>query len=121
MWSGIDRRRFPRARYKCLIALRKKGSTKKLSTYTENIGAGGICVIIDEDLGLFQGTEIELDLGKKETGVIKCSGTVVWVIKKRDLKQKGGPKYDTGIEFVDIDEAGRDAIAGLVESILKKS
>ena len=53
MWNGINRRKFPRANYKCLITIRKRLTSKVLSTQTENIGAGGICVIIKEDLGLF--------------------------------------------------------------------
>ena len=50
MWNGINRRKFPRANYKCLITIKKRLTAKTISTHTENIGAGGICVLIKEDL-----------------------------------------------------------------------
>ena len=119
MWNGINRRKFPRAAYKCLITIKKRVTAKTISTQTENIGAGGICVIIKDDLGLFQGVDLELyiDDGK---GQIKCGGTVVWVVKKSDPKQKGVHLYDTGIEFIDIRPEDRERITSIVEEILKK-
>ena len=119
MWDGINRRKFPRANYKCLITIKRRLTSKTISTQTENIGAGGICVIIKDDLGLFQGVDLELyiDDGK---GQIKCGGTVVWVVKKSDPKQKGVHLYDTGIEFIDIRPEDRERITNIVEEILKK-
>ena len=119
MWNGIDRRKFPRVHYKCLICLTKRGSAKTISTHTENIGAGGICVILTEDLGLFQGVNLELELKNGISTNINCSGTVVWVVKKRDIKAKDNLKYDTGIEFVDIDEDGRDRIIKVISTKIK--
>ena len=121
MWDGIDRRKFPRVHYKCVIRLRKKDSSKTLATNTENIGAGGICVILDEDLGLFQGVNLEIDLENGLPSNIKCSGTIVWVIKKRDISKKGRAQYDTGIEFVDIDEESAKRVAEIVKEHLKDS
>jgi Tfp pilus assembly protein PilZ len=119
MWNGIDRRKFPRVHYKCLIYLRRKDSSKTINTYTENLGAGGLCVILKEDLGLFQGVSLEIDLENGVPGNIKCSGTVVWVIKKRSMKEKGALQYDTGIEFVDIKDEGSDRISKIVDANIK--
>lgn len=119
MWNGIDRRRFPRVRYKCLIYIRKRGSTKTISTTTENIGAGGICVILSEDLGLFQGVNLEVDIENGLPTNIKCSGTVVWVVKKHDITSK--IQYDTGVEFVDITEEGAERISKIVDEELKEA
>jgi c-di-GMP-binding flagellar brake protein YcgR len=120
MWNGINRRKFPRANYKCLISIKKRLNAKTISTHTENIGAGGICVLIKEDLGLFQGVDIELffEEGKPP---IRSGGTVVWVVKKTEPKQKGAFLYDTGIEFIDIRPEDREKITDLVEQILKTS
>jgi len=118
MWNGINRRKFPRASYKCLITIRKRLTAKTISAYTENIGAGGICVLIKEDLGLFQGVDIELFLDD-DRPPIKCGGTVVWVVKKSEPRQKGSYIYDTGIEFIDIRPEDRDKISETVEEILK--
>ena len=118
MWNGINRRKFPRANYQCLIVIKRRQNARTIQTQTENIGAGGICVIIKEDLGLFQGVDIELfiDDGK---GPVKCGGTVVWVVKKSDPKQKGIHLFDTGVEFVDMRPEDRERMDMIVEKILK--
>ena len=120
MWDGINRRKFPRANYKCLISIKKRLTAKTISTHTENIGAGGICVLIKEDLGLFQGVDLELYIeeGKPQ---IKSGGTVVWVVKKSETRPKGGYLYDTGIEFIDMRPEDREKMAEMVEEILKTS
>ena len=120
MWNGINRRKFPRASYKCLITIKKRLTARTISTHTENIGAGGICVMIKEDLGLFQGVDLELFL-EDTRPPIKCGGTVVWVVKKAEPKQKGAYSYDTGIEFIDIRPEDRERITDVVEKILKNS
>lgn len=120
MWNGINRRKFPRANYECQITIKKRLNAKSISTQTENIGAGGICVIIGDDLGLFQGVDVEININDGKP-TIKSGGTVVWVVKKADPKSKGQTAYDTGIEFIDIRPEDRDRIAEVVESILDKS
>ncbi len=120
MWNGINRRKFPRASYKCLLSIKKRLNARTISTHTENIGAGGICVLIKEDLGLFQGVDLELFLGEKDPPV-RCGGTIVWVVKKSESKQKGPTIYDTGIEFIDIRPEDRERITDTVEEILKTS
>ena len=118
MWNGINRRKFPRANYKCLITIKRRLTAKTISTHTENIGAGGICVMIKEDLGLFQGVDLELFL-EDTRPAIKCGGTVVWVVKKSEPRQKGSYIYDTGIEFIDVRSEDRDRISEAVEEVLK--
>ena len=121
MWSGINRRQFPRVHYKCLISIGKRDPIKIISTYTENIGAGGICVIVGEDLGLFQGVTLELDLQNGVNTNIKCNGTVVWVVKKRNLENKKIALYDTGIEFVDLPAKEKGRLTKIVVSELKNA
>jgi len=119
MWNGINRRKFPRASYKCLISIKKRLTAKVISTQTENIGAGGICVVIKDDLGLFQGVDLDLFLSE-DSPPIKSGGTVVWVVKKTDPRQKGSYRYDTGIEFIDIRPEDKERISEIVEEILSK-
>ncbi len=120
MWNGINRRKFPRANYTCLISIKRRLTAKTISTHTENVGAGGICVLIKEDLGLFQGVDLELFLDEGMPP-IKSGGTVVWVVKKSEPKQKGAYLYDTGIEFIDIRPEDREKLTETVEEILKTS
>ena len=119
MWDGINRRKCPRANYKCLISIKKRLTARTISTQTENIGAGGICVLIKEDLGLFQGVDVELTLDEARPP-IKCGGTIVWVVKKSSPK-KGASIYDTGIEFIDIRPEERERISEIVEEILENT
>ncbi len=119
MWNGIDRRKFPRGAYVCLITIRRRLTSKIISTHTENIGAGGICVLIKEDLGLFQGVDLEVHL-EDDNPPVKCGGTVVWVVKKASPRSKGEHFYDTGIEFIDIRPAEQDRISRIVEQLLVK-
>jgi c-di-GMP-binding flagellar brake protein YcgR len=118
MWNGINRRKFPRANYKCLISIKRRLTDKTISTHTENVGAGGICVMIKEDLGLFQGVDLELFLEDGKTA-IRSGGTVVWVVKKSDSRQKSVVIYDTGIEFIDMRPEDREKLDEAVETILK--
>jgi c-di-GMP-binding flagellar brake protein YcgR len=116
MWDGINRRKFPRANYKCFISIKKRLTDRTISTQTENIGSGGICVLLKEDLGLFQGVDVELFLnGDKHP--VKCGGTIVWVVKKSSPK-KSGVIYDTGIEFINIRPEDKEKVSEIVEKII---
>ena len=117
MWNGIDRRKFPRANYGCLITIKRRLTSKSISTRTENIGAGCICVVIKDNLGLFQGVDLELNL-EDDKPPVRCGGTVVWLVKKSDPKKKGSHLFDTGVEFIDIRPEDIERIAAIVDKIL---
>ncbi len=118
MWRGINNRRFPRAIYKCLITIGTKGAAKYFLTHTENIGVGGICVSLEEGLGVFNEVDIELAL-KDGLPPIKCKGNVVWVIKSQIVKNSvRTTKFDTGIEFVNLKEDDQARIENLVEKLI---
>ena len=119
MWGGINRRKFPRVRYRCMINIREKDSSQTLETYTENVGIGGVCVNTSQGLKLFQGVELEMFLEGSGAPTIKCNATVVWVVKKHAFGQKDAAQYDTGIEFVDLDEAGKKLVLEIVEKNFK--
>ena len=60
-WDGLDRRRFPRVNYPCLVVI--EGETEeRILAHTENVGIGGVCVILKQDVKLFTSVEVELDL-----------------------------------------------------------
>ena len=120
MWdSGVDRRKFPRAYVRCLIYMKKKDNARMISTHTENISVGGMCVILNEDLGLFQNVAIELYLKEGASDSVKCAGTVVWVVKKHGVKKEDPVLYDTGIEFADISDESRKKVSKVVEKAQK--
>ena len=115
----MDRRRFPRIEHPCKIKIEKKDSKEAISTHTENIGCGGICVMLEKDLGLFAPVEVEVDL-ENGLGWIKGSGTVAWVVKKEDAAIKKDGIFDTGIEFNNLKEEDHQRIEKIVNEFLAK-
>jgi len=113
MWGGINRRKFPRASYPCVVTINRKDQQDTLSTQTENIGIGGICVILPKDLGIFAPVEIRLDLLDGQPA-IECDGTVAWVIASKEDKKS--ESFDTGLEFTNLKR--KDAIR--IDSIIEK-
>lgn len=117
MWNGINRRKFPRANYPCRITLKKKDSdAQSLSTHTENIGLGGICVMLPEDLGIFAPVEIQLDIMDGQP-TITCDGTVAWIVPGK--KEKKSQCFDTGLEFTNIKRKDETRIYNIVEKVIQ--
>ena len=118
MWNGINRRRFPRASYKCIITVKSVGEIPKIiTTRTENIGVGGVCVVLREYLDLFKMVELEILL-ENGGGPLRCGGSVVWVVKKSESSDRKDVSYDTGIEFVGLGQDEKDRLGNIVEKIL---
>ena len=119
-WDGMNRRKFPRVFYPCLIVLRyAEGENESILTHTENIGVGGISAIVKKNLKMFAPVELELDvldLG----GHIKCQGRVVWSIRRKEDDSKKPMFYDVGIEFVSLSEQERTRIEEIVKRIAKQ-
>ncbi|MBU1006853.1 MAG: PilZ domain-containing protein [Candidatus Omnitrophica bacterium] len=117
MWKGISKRKFPRANYPCKITIKRKDQAESISTHTENIGVGGICVILSNDLGIFAPVEINLDLLDGQPA-INCDGAIVWIVKRK--QDSSSSAYDTGIEFTTIARDDADRINDVVEKTLKE-
>ena len=118
MWEGANRRRFPRANYPCLIIIRRNSmQPQALLTHTENLGLGGVCVILKKDLGLFTPVEIELDLMDTQPH-IKCNGKIVWVVKRKDTEEKKPLFFDIGIEFANLKEKDRERVSAIVDHLV---
>jgi len=117
MKEGIDKRKFPRARYRCLIRVLDKNKLNEVEAFTENIASGGICVASGDNIGLFEKVKLEVFLGT-EKGAVSCEGVVVWVVKKHSSGQSVFPKYVIGIEFSDMRGEDRRSISNLVSHIM---
>jgi len=99
LWQGMDQRRFPRAKYKCVVKLKQEGDSAPIAATTENIGLGGICVLLERGLDIFSPVDLEITLEDGQPP-LSTNGTIVWVVRRGDLKRK--PAFDTGIEFSDL-------------------
>ncbi len=116
-WEGINQRKFPRARYKCRIMVSGKDLDPAVDASTENIGSGGICVVLEDRFELFEDValEIYLDDGKKP---VNCTGMVVWVVKRHPKTVDQKALYDMGIEFLNICREDKKRIEKLVDKLL---
>ncbi|MDD3297056.1 MAG: PilZ domain-containing protein [Candidatus Omnitrophica bacterium] len=112
-WNGKEKRRFVRASYPCKIAIFAPDEAV-FTVNTENIGAGGIRVILGRELRISLLADLEVFLKDK---IIKCKGRIVWVIKKDFQASDASANYDTGIEFYRISEEDRKFIKNVVESL----
>ena len=119
-WDGLNRRKFPRANYPCLVIIRHNHvGPEALLTHTENIGIGGVCVILKRNLKLFMPVEIEIDL-LDTTPHIQCEGKIVWSVKRSSSEDKKPSYYDTGIEFVNMDDKEQKRIDDVVARLIQK-
>ncbi len=113
-WEGLDRRKFPRIKYPCLVVIHNNEDDKDvLLTHTENIGIGGVCVIFKKNIKVFCPVDLEVDL--MDFGEhIKCQGRVVWNVQRKMSEQKKPLFYDIGIEFQDIKDEDQARIEEIV-------
>ncbi|MFA6601189.1 MAG: PilZ domain-containing protein [Candidatus Omnitrophota bacterium] len=103
MWDGFNKRRFPRVNLQCEISIQADEFAKPISAVTENVGIGGVCVILDQPLERYDRCHVRFGLGKN-LPKIESHGRVMWTVPMREPRAKKS-RYDTGIEFVDIDPA----------------
>ena len=100
MWEGMDQRRFPRVKCQCVVRLKQQGKAPSaISAVTENVGLGGVCVLLEHGLDIFSPVELELSLDDNKPS-IRVQGTIVWVVRRRHVKK--GTSFDTGVEFADL-------------------
>ncbi len=119
-WDGLNRRKFPRANYPCLIIIRHNtAGPEALLTHTENIGIGGVCVILKRDAKLFMPVELEIDLMDTDPH-IKCGGKIVWSIKRNSGDKKKPLFYDVGVEFTDIEEKDQKRLEAIIQHLMKQ-
>ncbi len=111
-WNGEERRKFLRIELPCKIIV--TSPIRFLTSHTENIGEGGIRVLLEEKLSVFSIVGIEIYLGKERP--LKCKGRIVWVKEKVNPLEKVPIMFDTGIQFIEINDCDREYIRKLVES-----
>lgn len=116
-WEGLNRRKFPRVNFPCLIKVLREGkSDEVLLTHTENISVGGVCVILKKTVELFSFVAVELDL--MDGGeIIACRAKVVWSVRRKAIEEHKPSCYDIGFEFVDVTEADRARIGEAVQHL----
>ena len=120
MWDGVDRRRFIRAEYPCLIKLRKDTPPEQaILTHTEDISLGGVSVIVRQKIELM--TEISLELDLMDTSpTIALKGTVNRVEEIPFAQEGKPPRYAIGIRFIDLPDEERHRIQRIIDHLWNK-
>ncbi len=119
-WDGLDRRKFPRVKYPCLVIIKNSDDQDKeiILSHTENIGIGGVCIILKKNVKMFTAVELELDL--LDMGEhIKCNGKIVWNVQRKTDANRKATFYDIGIEFDSITDAETQRIEDVVNRLAK--
>lgn len=117
-WDGLNRRRFPRVTYPCLVKLLDDETKEPFLTHTENLGIGGVCLITKNNIPQYTSVELEIDLLDAD-GHIRCKGTVVWNVRRKGTEEKKPLFYDIGIEFADITPEDKERIDQIVAKLVK--
>ena len=118
-WEGLNRRKFPRATFPCLVKIVNEGELSEIFlVHTENISACGVCVIIRKPMEMFSPLILEIDLMDGGENIL-CRGKVVWVVRRKATEQVKPSCYDTGIEFSNINDSDRARIDCVVDYLLR--
>ena len=121
-WDGLNRRKFPRVNYPCLVVIRNDSKDNKdvILTHTENVGIGGVCVILKQDVKMFSPVELELDL--LDLGEhIKCKGKVVWNVQRKSDEKNKPLFYDIGVEFESLSDDENQRMEDIVQRLVKNN
>ena len=118
MWDGFNKRKFPRLNLRCELTLRSPyASGQVIRTQTENVGAGGICVILNQPLDRFTPMLIRLELDASLPW-IECEGRVMWSVPVGETASKK-KAFDTGVEFLGLEPAQQDLVRYFVAARLE--
>jgi Tfp pilus assembly protein PilZ len=115
-----------RINYPCLVAIRsshKKGEEGKndtILTHTDNVGIGGVCVVLNRSVEMFSTVALELDLLDMGSHIC-CSGKVVWNIQKKETTEGTAPFFYVGIKFIDINNEDQKRLEKVIERLIEKN
>lgn len=119
-WEGLNRRKFPRIIYPCMIKIAlKDGENDIMLTHTENIGVGGVCIIVKREVKLFSPLSLEIDLLDIDDH-IHAQGKVVWVVRRKGIEEVKPLFYDVGIEFTEISDNDRNHLSQAIDQMLSR-
>jgi hypothetical protein len=118
-WEGMDRRKFPRVMYPCMVKVLSTSPRQQILTHTENIGQGGLCVTLKDEIKIFTPVETEVDLlgiGKH----ICPKGKVIWNVRRESIEKTKPMFYDIGIEFTEISKRDQDYLRETLRLLIDK-
>ena len=112
-WAGLDQRAFPRISSRCDVMIRDHiGGT--LKTKTQNLGGGGVCVILNQEIEKLSKVRLRLSL-EQSLDPVECEGRVVWMVRSKE-PSTGKTSFDTGIEFVNLKPGDQERIMAFIKT-----
>jgi hypothetical protein len=119
-WEGMDRRKFPRVMYPCMVkVISSDGVQQQILTHTENMGQGGLCVTLKNEMKLFTSVEMEVDLLGIDKHIYP-KGKVVWNVRRKSVEKVKPMFYDIGIEFTEISKRDQDYLRENLQMLIDK-
>ncbi|MFH2144950.1 MAG: PilZ domain-containing protein [Candidatus Omnitrophota bacterium] len=82
------------------------------TSINKDISEGGICLIIEERLQI--GDRLQLEIGLPDKKSITAVGRVAWVSEYGVVYDNHKRNYDTGVEFMEIEDMDRQEISKFV-------
>lgn len=120
MWDGANRRQFVRVAYPCLVRIDAQDNDKTaFLAHTENISAGGLCLIFKKELKRLTHIDIEIDLIDGDDN-IRAKGRVVWVVRRKAIETHKPMFYDIGVEFEGLSAQDKKRIETAIETLTQK-
>jgi len=119
-WEGMDRRKFPRVMYPCMVKIiAADGSKIQILSHTENIGQGGLSVTLKSEIKLFTPVEVEIDLLDLNEHIYP-KGKIVWNVRRKSIDIIKPMFYDLGIEFTEISKKDQDRLRETLKILIEK-
>ncbi len=115
--TNREKRRFVRAYVDCKINIQTP-SLQTIMANTENIGAGGIKVIIKEKF--VPGSLIDLEIFIEKEKIL-CKAEIIYSTKSleaENTKPEDPPLFETGMSFSGIEEKDKQLINNFVNKII---
>ena len=111
----MDKKKYPRALYRCTVNLWKNDQATRLACTTKNVSSGGVCIVLPQELELSQEVRLEIEPDDGETPV-SCYAQVRWTVSAR--APGGSFQYETGFQFTTLSDHDRERIEKIVEKHL---
>lgn len=89
------------------------------TSINKDISEGGICLIIEEKLQI--GDRLQLEIGLPSKKNITAVGKVAWVSEYGVIYDNHKRNYDTGVEFMEIEETDRQEISTFVFGVMNNN
>ena len=113
---GYNKRKFPRANYPCSLTIwSDHANPQVIMGYTANIGAGGLCAHVTQELLVHSALEVRVEFPHQSTP-FKCKGKVAHC--EHCIDPQGKKFYAVGVEFEPMDELRQAYLQGVVSELI---